>query len=498
MRRKRYLAQGVGALCLLCLTLFAAAYGEGIFDLAFAHRTPTLAPSETVTPPPAWQLPEVGESAPVAVTPAAALSSFSSLYDAIAAGQVRTTERLGAYVRYTLGMPDIGGALPFSERMTFRETEVRVPVGKDAAYRSELSMLAVPQPVYTLYMGYILCEHAGSRTLYDGMGACLITDFTFTPAYARTPAGEPLFAADGGGFAYYDQTTRTMCAAECTEVNRPLAAGLDFAVRDPSPYVRFTENGKWGYKYRESGEVAIAASYAAAYDFVRNPDPAEDRPEYAWLAVVFSADKGHLQIIDGTGGLVADTYRGITYDLQAGSDAASFEAWEGCYLPEWKSGVATLGMDAIDANGVLCVRRRVVRKDNHSVVPVDTECLLQIVRDGENDLYRLTYLSLPAGYRLCAYTEGVCLLQDTVRGTYGYYSYTGYWLSTPEFTSAAPMREGVAAVMCKDGKMGLFGANGRYVLAPVFSYVSDPSDGVVLVYDTTLGWRLLCKMKGTV
>ena len=47
-----------------------------------------------------------------------------------------------------------------------------------------------------------------------------------------------------------------------------------------------------------------------------------------------------------------------------------------------------------------------------------------------------------------------------------------------------------------DDIVTLLSANGEWVLAPTFRYVSAVSDGAVVVYDNAFGWRLLCKMKG--
>ena len=153
-------------------------------------------------------------------------------------------------------------------------------------------------------------------------------------------------------------------------------------------------------------------------------------------------------------------------------------------------------MDHVDGYGALRVRRRIVRKANHNVVPVDEDMLLLISRNGDAPGYHATYFSVPAGYRLCAYTEGVLLLQEQATGAYGYYSVGGYWITAPVLVQASPMREGLAAVRTAGGEMGLLSAKGEWVLKPTFRYVSQVSDGSVLVYDTALGWRLLCKMKG--
>ena len=275
----------------------------------------------------------------------------------------------------------------------------------------------------------------------------------------------------------------------------PMATGQDYVAVPQSPYVRFCENGKWGYRSAQDGTVVIPATYAYAYDFQKNHAPQEDRAEYAYLAVVFSAEDGQLKIIDTTGTVVVSTRKSIEYGVSDGVETMLFEAWESCVLPERTDNNFVLGMDGVDAYGMVRVRRRVVRKTSQDVVPVDEDTLLCIRRNGDDYGYHATYFEIPKGYRLCAYAEGVLLLQDEAKGTYGYYSHQGYWLTNPDFSEASPMREGLAVVRTAENKFGVIDASGAWVLLPTFSYISAPSDGAMLVYDTTTGWRVVCKMK---
>lgn len=493
-RRKQYYKQGIAVLLMALIVLAAIGYGNGLFDLSFATRTPTSQTGDPSTPQPDWSLPEEGDTLPSDVTSADQLAVLPSLYDGLAARLALTEATYSSYsTPLHLAGLGYGTRLPFSQRMTTVATEVRVPLGTGAAYRSELVHTSVEKPLFELYMGYMLYENGSDCHLYGGMGELLLTDFCFQPAYARDSAGHPLFLLEGRYF-YYDEETDRMHEAVYDETVLPLATGISYNAPVETPYVRFCENGKWGYKLRKTGEVVIDAIYTHAFNFVKNNDPAEDRPAFAYLAVVIVGEVGHIRIINTEGVVVVDAYTSCDYTLLEGNSLSTFEAWDGCYLPERADNIGAVGMDQIDEYGVLRVRRRIVRKANRDVVPVDEDMLLRISRNGDNLGYHATYFSVPTGYQLCAYTEGVLLLKEQATGKYGYYSVEGYWLTAPVFLQASPVREGLAAVKTADGNMGLLSAAGEWVLLPTFRYVSEVSGGSVLVYDTELGWRLLCKL----
>lgn len=494
-RRMQYLKQGIAVLLMTLILIAAIGYGNGWFDLSFATRTPVAQGGDTPAPKPDWSLPEVEDGQAEPVTSASQLAALPSLYDGLAGGCVQTTDAYSSATRLYLAGLGYGAMLPFSLRMTTVASEVRIPVGGSAAYRSELVYTSVEKPLFELYMGYLLYENGADCHLYGSMGELLLTDFVFTPAYARDAAGHPLFLLEGSYF-YYDAKTERMLAASYDEAVLPLASGVPYAVPEQTPYIRYCENGKWGYKLKKTGEVVIPATYERAFDFVKNHDPNENRPAFAYLAVVIVGEAKHIRIINAEGVMVVDAYRSCDYALLEGNSLSTFEAWDGCYLPARSDGIGAVGMDRIDAYGILRVRRRIVRKSNPDAVPLDEDMLLRIVRNGDTLDYHATYFSAPAGYRLCAYTEGVLLLQEQESGRYGYYSVDGYWLTAPIYVQASPMREGLAAVRTAEGGMGLLSAEGEWVLAPTFRYVSEPSEGAVLVYDNGIGWRMLCKMKG--
>lgn len=491
---KRYAPRVVAALLMLAMLLAAIGYGEGLFSLSFAKRTPTAQTKPEAPTFPTWQLPVDGAvSEDGGLYAAQVLATFESLAAAIAANKTLTLAPYGGTNAFAVG--SLLSLVPFSERMTTVATEVRVPAGNGGAdYRTELVFSAVDAPVYRLYMGFILYERGEVTTLYSATGVPLVTDARFAPAWVRDASGNPLFLADGGLYLRYDAASGTMVSA--VPEHNLLATETDtVACATDAPLLPFAENGRWGYKARESGLVVISATYKAAFAFCKNPFSADTRPENAWLAVVFDQTSGALSVINTMGDELVRAYDAVDFALQEGNASSMVSAFDGCFLPTYTASDGALGMDVVDAYGMIRVRRRVVRRDNHDVVPVDTDTLLSIRYDSTSGVYEKRYFDLPRGYRLVAYTEGMLLLEDLQTGKYGYYSVDGRWIFAPDFVTASPMREGVATVTTENGKMGLCTAYGAWVLPTVFDYVSAPSDGVVLVYDKSVGWRMLCKVE---
>ena len=243
-RRKQYWKQGIAMLLMTVILLAAIGYGNGLFDLSFATRTPS-APSggDIPAPGPEWSLPEADGSAEAPVTSASQLAALPSLYHGLAIGRVPTAEAYSSRTPFYLSGLGYGLTLPFSKQMTTVATEVRVPIGTDAAYRSELVYTSVEKPLLELYMGYLLFENGADRFLYGGMGELLLTDFPFEPAYARDGEGRPLFVLEGQYF-YYDTDTGRMLKGCLDETTLPLASGVPYATPTETPYVRFCADGK--------------------------------------------------------------------------------------------------------------------------------------------------------------------------------------------------------------------------------------------------------------
>ncbi len=98
--------------------------------------------------------------------------------------------------------------------------------------------------------------------------------------------------------------------------------------------------------------------------------------------------------------------------------------------------------------------------------------------------------SVPTGYDILSYSDGMILLKKN--GKYGYMSYTGEWIVDPYLTYAEPFYEGVA-VISMNGDHALIDTNGNYVIPfGTFDYISHASTGVISAYGDD-GWKVLYK-----
>ena len=95
--------------------------------------------------------------------------------------------------------------------------------------------------------------------------------------------------------------------------------------------------------------------------------------------------------------------------------------------------------------------------------------------------------TLPVGYTLRAYSDGMILLEKD--GRVGYMDYTGPWIAEPIYAAAEPFVNGLAALTTADGRVGMIDTEGNIILPFAYDSISQASDGVIVVYDTALGWQ---------
>lgn len=131
-------------------------------------------------------------------------------------------------------------------------------------------------------------------------------------------------------------------------------------------------------------------------------------------------------------------------------------------------------------NGYCMVRYALTRKENDNTVLRTYNMLVN--EKGK-------YLTLPDGYSLISYSDGVLLLEKN--GLYGYMRSDGSWIESAVFEEAHPFFEGLATV-CRDGKYGLIDKEGHTVLPIWFDWLSTPSRGVISAYSSERGWELYC------
>ena len=73
-------------------------------------------------------------------------------------------------------------------------------------------------------------------------------------------------------------------------------------------------------------------------------------------------------------------------------------------------------------------------------------------------------------------------------------SYTGRWISTPDYKFARPFSEGLAVVCDNDGNFGMIDLNGDTVVPCVFTNLTNSSDGVILAYAQKYGYYIINKV----
>lgn len=103
-------------------------------------------------------------------------------------------------------------------------------------------------------------------------------------------------------------------------------------------------------------------------------------------------------------------------------------------------------------------------------------------------------LSLPEGYQIVSFTEGILLVSDGKH--YGYLSAKGAWIADPVYTLASPFFEGLATVENEEGKVGMIDRNGSTVIPCAFDEITPFSDGHALLYTAKSGWYFLSKVDG--
>lgn len=100
--------------------------------------------------------------------------------------------------------------------------------------------------------------------------------------------------------------------------------------------------------------------------------------------------------------------------------------------------------------------------------------------------------TIPEGYTLVSYSEGVLLLER--QGRYGYFHKDGYWIAQPVYTSAMPFVEGVAVLGRADGTFGAIDKEGKIVIPFDYTSLSNASSGIFAGFSPARGWEILAKM----
>ena len=100
--------------------------------------------------------------------------------------------------------------------------------------------------------------------------------------------------------------------------------------------------------------------------------------------------------------------------------------------------------------------------------------------------------SIPTGYKLISYSDGVMLLEKD--GKYGYLNYLSNWIRDPELLDAKPFVEGIAVCKNSEGNYGAIDTKGNAVIPFNYSYISNISSGTIVAYSESSGWTVYQKM----
>ncbi len=100
--------------------------------------------------------------------------------------------------------------------------------------------------------------------------------------------------------------------------------------------------------------------------------------------------------------------------------------------------------------------------------------------------------TIPTGYNLISYSDGVLLLEKD--GKYGYLNYLSNWIRDPELLDAGPFIEGIAVCKNTEGNYGAIDTKGNAVIPFHYSYISNISSGTIVAYSESSGWTVYQKM----
>ena len=210
--------------------------------------------------------------------------------------------------------------------------------------------------------------------------------------------------------------------------------------------------------------------------------------QYAY-AKAFNFSGGRAVTVDDNGMLriINTSLTQVIYLNKHYSDASYFSGYQThtYYTEPFDKDVTMLGHYYYD-NGLLRVRK-VIAPYHMSVTFNSTDILI----DTSGNEY-----TLPAGYTLYAYSEGIIILEND--GKYGAYHKDGYWIAQPDYTSAQPFVEGLCVLgrTAADGSTvyGVIDKKGNTVIPFAYSKISNCSTGVIAAYSDEYGWQVFAKV----
>ncbi len=103
-----------------------------------------------------------------------------------------------------------------------------------------------------------------------------------------------------------------------------------------------------------------------------------------------------------------------------------------------------------------------------------------------------TRFTVPSGYNIISYSDGVLLLEKG--GYFGYYSTSGKWIAQPIYTYARPFAEGLGVIGFSGSKKGVVDTEGNIIVPFKYDYISGVSSGVMALYGDG-AWTLIAKLE---
>ncbi len=267
------------------------------------------------------------------------------------------------------------------------------------------------------------------------------------------------------------ETTSEMTAetAETAETEIIETTAPETTEEPYDPYIEVSATFEWQrYYYGTSADdIRLGVGYARAYAFSEG---------YACII----DDYGVLKVINTSGRITAN----LRYEYR--TDAAhGYTYMVRTYYQPFYTDIYHLGYYYFD-HGLMRVRILEHEYNEGNVVNYIT---------GDEDIlidpYGAEY-SIPSGYKLTSYSDGILLLER--EGRYGYYHRDGYWIAQPIYTYALPFTEGIGVIGYIDGLRGAVDTSGNIVIPFEYDDITAVSTGVIACYSSTNGWQLLAKM----
>ena len=361
-------------------------------------------------------------------------------------------------------------------------------------------------PTIEAYMGYIFVDPGVGYNLkvYNAYGRLLgeFNPYAYEFAYKRDEAGRPLvrrvyekdiFNKDRTEYTTVEEFDYFYINRNVWSIDQANYSDYVFdrgLMADYPSYYGITDsvlerNCVFNRVLQTVPQGWLESFYRTRWKFTRYGEPIDDKIYYAAFpfsegAACVTDEEGTMFFIDENGNKLFETKKIYDYAVPGTEPRTVVET---LYLPLDES--TAIGCYYYEY-GLVMARRQIydqVRKDEYDVMDVISDDYVILDKTGKE-------FSVPVGYRVHSYSDGVILLERN--GVYGYLDYTKTWLTVPEFEDAKPFMEGLAACK-KDGKWGMIDTAGNTVIPFLYDNIQSVSSGVIVCHSET-GWNTYLKM----